>query len=331
VEYNAITISWDGVAGATKYQFWWGTTNDSAVATQYPVDITSGLSITLTVQNTGTYYGWIKAGNSQGDSGFSPVATATVTSLDPVIGAWQRPDGNRTTTYTFKPDGTLEWKQEGDGDEWTSDYTYDSATKKIYDAWSGELRGTYSISGTKLSITETYSQHYERQGTGSDLSGTWRRNYDVGFYDEYVFASGKVTEKYVYDGEVESERSYSYTVSGTKITYTQEQLIGSLSEGRLNVFMGDGEPTQLTRQGNGSGVIGTWLGSTERGPVTLTVTSSKMTATMSGESEEYSCRISGNDLYAIYSWDETFIIDTSATPPILTLTEEWTNEYTRVK
>jgi hypothetical protein len=322
---NAITISWDGVDGATKYQFWLGTTDDSATAAQKGDDITDGFSITVTVQNTGTYYGWIKAGNSQGYSDFSPVATVEVT---PVIGTWRRQNGDRTMTYAFKNDGTVDIKSEfPDGESnWTD--TYNSATKKIYDMWSDppELRGTYSVSGNKLSITEINANSYTRQGTDSGLSGTWRRNYGDGSYNEYVFESGKVTEKYVYNDEVKWENSYTYTVSGTKIT--MEQLIGSLSESTLNVSMGNGETVLFTRQGSGSGVAGTWKASINGETSTLTVTSSKITMTMGGESEEGPCSISGNNLYVVQEY--TYIIDTSVNPHILTITYEQTSEYTKV-
>jgi hypothetical protein len=70
-----LTVSWTAVDGATAYEVWIGTTNNSALATKYGAD-TSGLSTTITgLSNGTTYYVWVKAKNSVGTSGFSPVAS----------------------------------------------------------------------------------------------------------------------------------------------------------------------------------------------------------------------------------------------------------------
>jgi hypothetical protein len=131
--YNVITVSWTGVTGATKYQVYYGASGDPGSAVQLPGDITGGLEAAITVTATGPYYVWVKAGNSKGWSGYSPAATATVTSLDPVIGTWTRTRSDGTvSTFQFKDDGTLEVTWEYDDGPETDSYTYDSATKKIY-------------------------------------------------------------------------------------------------------------------------------------------------------------------------------------------------------
>jgi hypothetical protein len=72
-----LTVSWTAVNGATAYEVWTGTTNTSTSATKYGADIT-GLSATInSLTNGRTYYVWVKAKNSAGTSGFSPVASGT--------------------------------------------------------------------------------------------------------------------------------------------------------------------------------------------------------------------------------------------------------------
>jgi hypothetical protein len=329
VEYNAITVSWAGVTGATKYQVVYGPSDNLASATQYGGDITT-LSTTITVAATGTYYVWVRAENSKGYSEFSPSATATVTNRDPVIGTWTGTNDGAVQTYTFNDDGTLERVENYDGEEYSDTYTYNSATKRIYYQWGNppELYGTYSVSGNKLSLTRTYSDSYTRHSGSSGLIGAWRRNYGGTSYDEYEFKSdGKVIERYVSGGEVEDEDEYSYTTSGNKISYSQERHAAQLSGNTLNVYMG-GEPEAFTRQ-SGSGVVGTWKIGEGNEAITLVITSSKVTIS-GAQSGEYPCRIEGNDLYITRAWEFSFIIDTSATPHILTLTEEWTETYDRV-
>jgi len=71
-----ISITWTASEGATAYEVWMGTTNNSASATKNGADITTSLSKTISSLTNGTtYYFWIKAKNSYGTSGFSAVAS----------------------------------------------------------------------------------------------------------------------------------------------------------------------------------------------------------------------------------------------------------------
>ena len=90
IDNRQITVTWAAVEGATAYEVWMGTTNNSASATKNGVDITTSLSATISSLTNGTtYYFWIKAKNSYGTSGFSfvisgkPIANAT----DPTLSA----------------------------------------------------------------------------------------------------------------------------------------------------------------------------------------------------------------------------------------------------
>jgi len=72
-----LTISWLAVSGASAYEVWTATSNNSAMAVKQGNDVT-GLSAVITGLTNGTnYYVWIKAKNSVGTSGFSPAANGT--------------------------------------------------------------------------------------------------------------------------------------------------------------------------------------------------------------------------------------------------------------
>jgi uncharacterized repeat protein (TIGR02543 family) len=72
---NQLTVSWAAVSGATAYEVWRGTSNNSSSSAKYGGDV-SGSSTTITgLTNGTTYYIWIKAKNGVNTSGFSPVAS----------------------------------------------------------------------------------------------------------------------------------------------------------------------------------------------------------------------------------------------------------------
>ena len=73
-----LSVAWLAVSGATSYQVWYSSSNDSGTAQQCGGDITK-LSYNITgLTNGTTYYVWVKAKNSLGVSDFSPVAVGTV-------------------------------------------------------------------------------------------------------------------------------------------------------------------------------------------------------------------------------------------------------------
>ena len=67
---SAVTVSWNAVAGATSYQIWRNTVNNSGTATQIGTDTASPFDDTTAVAST-TYFYWVRAVGSCGASAFS--------------------------------------------------------------------------------------------------------------------------------------------------------------------------------------------------------------------------------------------------------------------
>ncbi len=67
---STITVSWSASAGATGYQIWRNTTNNSATATQIATDSASPYDDATAATGT-TYFYWVKATDACGASGFS--------------------------------------------------------------------------------------------------------------------------------------------------------------------------------------------------------------------------------------------------------------------
>ena len=73
-----LTVGWTPVAGATSYAVFYAITNNSAAATQFGTDVTSGTVATLTGLTDNTrYYVWVTAKNTNGASAFSPSSSGT--------------------------------------------------------------------------------------------------------------------------------------------------------------------------------------------------------------------------------------------------------------
>ena len=74
-----MTAPWDEVAGATEYEVWFHTADDSGGATRFDGDTnTADTSCVITgLVNDTIYYVWVKAKNAYGVSGFGPPASGT--------------------------------------------------------------------------------------------------------------------------------------------------------------------------------------------------------------------------------------------------------------
>ncbi|MBQ3097439.1 MAG: hypothetical protein IJC66_04710, partial [Kiritimatiellae bacterium] len=75
-----VTITWSAVAGATSYEIWRGTSNDSALATTIGTSTSTSYSDTSATPGT-TYYYWVKAVASVGVSAFSSSDSGYIKSI----------------------------------------------------------------------------------------------------------------------------------------------------------------------------------------------------------------------------------------------------------
>lgn len=76
---NQLTVTWTVVSGATAYEVWYGILSNNASANKFGSDVTT-TSCTITgLTNGTTYYVWLKAKNNGGTTGFSSLASGTVT------------------------------------------------------------------------------------------------------------------------------------------------------------------------------------------------------------------------------------------------------------
>jgi hypothetical protein len=69
-----LSAEWSAVSGAASYEVWYATKNDSSTAQQFGGEVTTPTCVITGLVNGTTYYVWVKAKNSLGVSGFSPVA-----------------------------------------------------------------------------------------------------------------------------------------------------------------------------------------------------------------------------------------------------------------
>jgi hypothetical protein len=110
-EDGQLTISWTAVTGATAYEVWYGTTDNTGSA-QKSGDDETGATKTITGLTNGTAcYVWIKAKNSAGTSAFSPAASGTpqaeATAPDaPAAPTVTAGNGQLTVSWTAVPKAT---------------------------------------------------------------------------------------------------------------------------------------------------------------------------------------------------------------------------------
>jgi len=76
-----LSVSWSAVEGASAYEVWMGTDTNPTLATKRGSDVTTPNTYITSLTNGTTYYIWIKAKNSIGTSGFSPMATGMPSSF----------------------------------------------------------------------------------------------------------------------------------------------------------------------------------------------------------------------------------------------------------
>ncbi len=73
-----VIVIWESVTGATSYEVWYATTNNTGSAVK-ATSLITGTGTTITGLNNGsTYYVWVKAQNSEGTSNFSTGSKITL-------------------------------------------------------------------------------------------------------------------------------------------------------------------------------------------------------------------------------------------------------------
>ncbi|MFH0977010.1 MAG: fibronectin type III domain-containing protein [Spirochaetota bacterium] len=98
---SQLSLSWGAVTGATAYEVWYNTENNSGTSDQHDGDITD-LSHTITgLTNGTTYYVWLKAKNSAGTSGFGAMANGAPLPIPAAPGAPTVTSGNGQLALTW--------------------------------------------------------------------------------------------------------------------------------------------------------------------------------------------------------------------------------------
>jgi hypothetical protein len=246
----------------------------------------------------------------------------TISSSSPFNGTW-------TSSNNKGIVGT--WTKDGDTMEITADtitigsdtypyYTHSEESQYlVYKPASAELYGRYALSGGKLQLTTFSRSTYQREGTGSEIVGTWKSSSTTWTFNLdgtaiYTWDMGK-------DGSGTSNYLYNKLSGSNKISMEQEW--GTLSGNTLTISdMGD-----FSRKGSGSGIIGSWTASLDDRTLTLEITQDKVeyTQTKDGKSESQSAsiRIAGNKIYLPTDCSYKIVDDT------LTLISEYTRECSR--
>ncbi len=72
---SQLAVQWTAVDGATAYEVWYNTANDSSTASRFGSDATGTSAVITGLTNGTTYYVWLKAKNRAGTSDFGAVAS----------------------------------------------------------------------------------------------------------------------------------------------------------------------------------------------------------------------------------------------------------------
>jgi hypothetical protein len=216
-----ITVTWTAVQGATAYEIWLGTENNSATAVKRGEDV-SGTSVTLTnLANGITYYVWIKAKNSIGTSGFSPSASGKPTGGVLYKGAMS--DSNKIGSHDLSQALTYISANAASGDnyfivigedEYASPMTLDYSGKTVgitLLGYGGERTITLASNGSMFSIntgvTLTLEENITLVGLSTNIVALIRVNSNGTFTMNGGTISGNTN---IRDIDIDSDNAIDY-------------------------------------------------------------------------------------------------------------------------
>jgi hypothetical protein len=230
----------------------------------------------------------------------------------PFNGTWTADAGNEGLIGTWNKDGNTTMEITADtitiGSATYLYYTYSEGSTLVYKLAAAEPAGRYAFSGGKLRVT-SFTSTSQLEGTGNGIVGTWKNNQETWTFTD------KTAKRTDSDG---SETNYTYKkLSSSKISMEQE--VGTLSGNTLTLAGSDFSRT------DGSGIIGSWSGSLNGQPITVTITQDKLKFTQIVDGQSYpagsfSIRIEGNKIYGLTEYSYKLDGDT------LTLIGEYTEE-----
>jgi hypothetical protein len=230
---NMLTVQWAAVTGASAYEVWVGTSNDSGMAEKYGGDI-AGLTTEInSLENGTTYYVWVKAKNSVGTiSGFSPNASGKpLAPPEPptiIAGNWQL---------------TVSWAAAGGADEYEVYYGTGTPTT----LWDTVNETTTTITGF---VNEgTYNVRIRGKNTSgvSAYSGTASGTITVspGLYDGVINGSG-------YLGSYSLADSITHLNTNSVTTHSYYILLGGGESANSIDLSFPGKSVSITLKGLGT-------------------------------------------------------------------------------
>ncbi|NLX22688.1 MAG: hypothetical protein GXY55_13630 [Phycisphaerae bacterium] len=164
---DRVAVAWNASTGATGYQVWRATTNNSGSASQLAAPTVTSYDDTTAVSGT-TYYYWVKATNSSGSSGFSisdsgyratAVQAPTITEHPSSQTVCPATSATFSVTATTGA-GTLSYQWQKDGSDLANDGHYSgvtTATLTVSDTQASDI-GNYRCMVTNSAGSATSNQ-----------------------------------------------------------------------------------------------------------------------------------------------------------------------------
>ncbi len=301
-----VGASWSGATGATSYEVWYGTSNNSAAASLWTTQPSSpGATVTGLASGT-TYYLWVKAKNVSGASGFSGAGSAITIPAAPsgptvtggsgqVTATWSGVAG--ATQYEVYYKQTTSLTDTSGASTYSTTLTGTSATigslssGLTYCVWVKAKNGTgasgLSGGGSAITVPAAPTGPTVTGGSGQ-VTATWSGVAGATQYEVYYKQTTTLTD-------TSGASTYSTTLTGTSAT------IGSLSSGLTYCVW--------VKAKNGAGVS-----ALSGGGSAITVPAAPAGPTVTGGSAQVTATwalVTGATQYEVYYKQTTSLTDTS--------------------